>query len=704
MSFAEGLKNTGASTAGVIPVLDVAILEVDQNAIFVAYLQQWSSRDNGRLTERCRQAATVSRTEHMPINDIFAAQELEVAAYAACHVLLRSESNPFKSTPPSQELGRHWLNNLDKAAGLPLRLLLIAALLGDDEVFESGSMTTMFEVCVHRLSKSNDQELEGDARWQLVDLGLILSLILQKRTGGVSGLAAAAAHHAGGGANDSSSTSLAHDADLDYVVNELFPKYPMLHTSALRAREADISKKAVSSDLSLWTNWRHAAGLESVNTPVPSPVLRPRRTIFQTATDSAFALPLHDKSWLSVPASVTEAISLLGRHWKKDIHDLQLYQELQAHSQGDCHEITKTCQAYSAYMHNYAPYLDDWYRILLPQVDDLIAVLMSILEASLGMIDSIANTLAPELIDGASADGEDEMLAWLFHDNDDEDISNLGIILSEQRTIQTIYDLLGSLLEMTAAAHVCRSEYIATTIWDHDYASSMSRTLRVFGQLIFPYRVRHRLSKSGAGKADTDPNRRPCMLQTTIDTMRASVDLAERLVGPHPRRACAFLPQREGQHLKRCLQLPDSRLNLASLQLYKLMMPFTPRKWRQSNMKIITQIYLCCPTYLRDDWLASIDPGYMHTSNSNSSMAYHSGGPASSLNDLNDRLAPTNGGMTDATFTMALSREIVRRKVVQVYNSNFSKSVVSEQYHEADYQQLAVVGQRGGLLSARAGD
>ena len=59
--------------------------------------------------------------------------------------------------------------------------------------------------------------------------------------------------------------------------------------------------------------------------------------------------------------------------------------------------------------------------------------------------------------------------------------------------------------------------------------------------------------------------------------------------------------------MKRCLRVPDRPLQDATLKLYKRMVPYTPRKWRQTNMKIITQIYLRCPPRLRDDWMSVVE-------------------------------------------------------------------------------------------------
>ncbi|KAI6047109.1 hypothetical protein EDC04DRAFT_2621732 [Pisolithus marmoratus] len=55
--------------------------------------------------------------------------------------------------------------------------------------------------------------------------------------------------------------------------------------------------------------------------------------------------------------------------------------------------------------------------------------------------------------------------------------------------------------------------------------------------------------------------------------------------------------------LKRVLRVSHPMLQLHILKLIKSQVPFSGRKWRQSNMKVITSIYLNCRPDLRDEWL-----------------------------------------------------------------------------------------------------
>ncbi|KAJ3516201.1 hypothetical protein NLJ89_g1274 [Agrocybe chaxingu] len=60
--------------------------------------------------------------------------------------------------------------------------------------------------------------------------------------------------------------------------------------------------------------------------------------------------------------------------------------------------------------------------------------------------------------------------------------------------------------------------------------------------------------------------------------------------------------------LKRVLRVNHPMLQLHVLKLIKSQVPFCGRKWRQSNMKVITSIYLNCRPELRDEWLTGTEP------------------------------------------------------------------------------------------------
>lgn len=59
--------------------------------------------------------------------------------------------------------------------------------------------------------------------------------------------------------------------------------------------------------------------------------------------------------------------------------------------------------------------------------------------------------------------------------------------------------------------------------------------------------------------------------------------------------------------LRKSLKVPQQELRLYTLKLFKNQVPYCGRKWRQSNMRVITAVYLHCRPELRDEWLAGSD-------------------------------------------------------------------------------------------------
>ncbi|KAI9873301.1 MAG: Factor arrest protein 11 [Pleopsidium flavum] len=72
-------------------------------------------------------------------------------------------------------------------------------------------------------------------------------------------------------------------------------------------------------------------------------------------------------------------------------------------------------------------------------------------------------------------------------------------------------------------------------------------------------------------------------------------------------RALLLVQYKSSTILRKALKIPQPDLRLYTLKLFKSQVPYCGRKWRQSNMRVITAIYLHCRPELRDDWLAGSD-------------------------------------------------------------------------------------------------
>ncbi|OJD29089.1 protein required for hyphal anastomosis (ham-2) [Diplodia corticola] len=72
-------------------------------------------------------------------------------------------------------------------------------------------------------------------------------------------------------------------------------------------------------------------------------------------------------------------------------------------------------------------------------------------------------------------------------------------------------------------------------------------------------------------------------------------------------RNLMLVQYKSSQYLRKSLKIPQPQLRLYTLKLFKNQVPYCGRKWRQSNMRVITAVYLHCRPELRDDWLAGSD-------------------------------------------------------------------------------------------------
>ncbi|KAK5043591.1 hypothetical protein LTR84_011398 [Exophiala bonariae] len=90
--------------------------------------------------------------------------------------------------------------------------------------------------------------------------------------------------------------------------------------------------------------------------------------------------------------------------------------------------------------------------------------------------------------------------------------------------------------------------------------------------------------------------------QTSIHLLR----ILQKLTRGKSHRILFLVQFKSSQILRRVLRVPDPMIRLYVLKLFKSQVPYCGRKWRQSNMRVITAIYLHCRPELRDDWLAGM--------------------------------------------------------------------------------------------------
>jgi hypothetical protein len=86
---------------------------------------------------------------------------------------------------------------------------------------------------------------------------------------------------------------------------------------------------------------------------------------------------------------------------------------------------------------------------------------------------------------------------------------------------------------------------------------------------------------------------------STINYLR----ILQKITHRKTHRALTLVGSHKTQFLRKTLKIPVQLVRYYTLKLYKSQVPFCGRKWRQSNMKVITAVWLSVPADLRDDWL-----------------------------------------------------------------------------------------------------
>ncbi|KAH4353473.1 hypothetical protein HBH98_006140 [Parastagonospora nodorum] len=90
---------------------------------------------------------------------------------------------------------------------------------------------------------------------------------------------------------------------------------------------------------------------------------------------------------------------------------------------------------------------------------------------------------------------------------------------------------------------------------------------------------------------------------TSINYLR----IMQKICKDKAHRNLMLVSYKSSQFLRKSLKVPQPELRLYTLKLFKNQVPYCGRKWRQSNMRVITAVYLHCRPELRDDWLAGSD-------------------------------------------------------------------------------------------------
>lgn len=406
-------------------------------------------------------------------------------------------------------------------------------------------------------------------------------------------------------------------------------------------------------------------------TPAPSPPPSPKgkKSMYTTDQTIPFILPLGDSVLSTIPQSIEEAAHLFQARQRTSVPLTQLWQE-QEHfvksERGWDHDsrqhLAEACEDTDE--DATLAVVEQVYSQSLPHLQGFVSSVVSLMwSMSSLIIPPATQTQADKDADPRVEESVAGTRNWLFNDKPTEaersprEPPSPGKTTREKEEFREMEIVLkaitGSLLLLQKwfrVSHVLKFEYLSQLLIDADWIHTSHQVLMALNptsnasanhedsrrsyfnvcaslsdysnnndatlsdsdsehssapRAVVPSRG-NRL-RSASTPADKEP---PAITKfdwkvffVTITMLR----ITQKLVKKKAHRNSSLVQAKSWLHLRRPLRIPHDYLQLCCLKLYKGQVPLCSRKWRMSNMKVITQIYMSCRPELREDWIAGTD-------------------------------------------------------------------------------------------------
>ncbi|KAI5478586.1 hypothetical protein MNV49_004845 [Pseudohyphozyma bogoriensis] len=268
------------------------------------------------------------------------------------------------------------------------------------------------------------------------------------------------------------------------------------------------------------------------------------------------------------------------------------------------------------------------YRAVLPQMQSAVIVLLKLLLATV-----TANTNMNQGGNGADS-GNEEVVELGLEDTD--------ILRHREITSKAVSAILILSLKWFKVSHVMKFNYLAQLLVD---SNCLLLILKMFGLQEVSTSVKTKNDRADhnyfkfcndainppspgslpraedALLENRPPGARPANQTGDDDEVELITDyswrnffaiinfvhILQKLTKRKTHRVLLLVQYKSSAILKRILKVSHPSLQLYVLKVIKSQVPYCGRKWRQSNMKVITAIYLHCRPDLRDEWLTGID-------------------------------------------------------------------------------------------------
>ncbi|KAI8080024.1 uncharacterized protein BX664DRAFT_362144 [Halteromyces radiatus] len=294
-----------------------------------------------------------------------------------------------------------------------------------------------------------------------------------------------------------------------------------------------------------------------------------------SSTDGSVILPL-DQTGPSVPYSIIEAGNVYLSHLNKSRTSQQLIQQREQAIQKWQDQRHRSSSSSDKYDHHILNQFEGFYKAIVPHLQNVIAILLK----------QLLTTILPGESQGTSE--EDRM---------DE-------IRNNENLCKSISGTLILLLRWTKLSHMLKFEYISQLLVD---SGCILLILKIFGlQDVIELASRRtdietlRLFRIDQ-MTDTYTNGRNMFWMINL------LCVLQKLTKAKSNRVMIMVQYKSTAIFKKLLKISHPVLELYTLKILKSQVPYQTKKWRTSNMKIISAIYLRCNTSLNDDWMSKND-------------------------------------------------------------------------------------------------
>lgn len=430
--------------------------------------------------------------------------------------------------------------------------------------------------------------------------------------------------------------------------NEIISKYPAYAPPAVTTITADRVKAphAVPQRAPLLAPSPSLSNAQApgLSTPAPSPPPTPgpgqngnngqsktKKQLYQTDPRQPFIFPF-GKNSPQVPQSIREAGELYLHHMHVSLDVWHLWKEREAQIANDADKPvvqdfeqepsptdasntkrTRKRGGDEADKQNLAR-VEMIYSAIAPHLQNAVLVLLKLLLAA------VTNNATPYGPDGVAKEED-------INNPTTNTVEHVDIVRHREITIKAISAILLLTLKWFKVSHVLKAEYVSQLLLD---ANCILLILKMFGlqetsilvktkneseeMNFFKHCTRNGKDdakeetsgsamppKDDSGDVITDFSWRNFF--TTINFLR----ILQKLTKRKTHRILLLVQYKASAILKRMLKVSHAGLQLYVLKILKSQVPFCGRKWRSSNMKVITAIFLNCRPELRDEWIAGAD-------------------------------------------------------------------------------------------------